>query len=1081
MKKLTFLILLTGFVFYAASGQNTKLLRFPDIHKNQIVFGYGGNLYSVEKSGGIARRLTDHKGYEMFPHFSPDGSQIAFTAQYDGNTEVYIMPAEGGKPERLTYTATLGRDDVTDRMGPNNIVMGWTPDGNNVIFRSRMRSFNSFVGQLFKAPIDGGLPEQIEVPRGGWNDFINDGEQMVYNRVFREFRTWKYYRGGMADDLWLHDFTDHSTKRLFENDAQDIFPMCANGLIYFLSDRDRTMNLFVFDPENEDTRKLTQFTDYDIKFPNHDDHTIIFEQAGEIHCFDISKKETTKINIRIAEDFANSRASTKDASELIRDVSLAPDGNRVVLSGRGDIFTLPAKKGVTKRLTETNGVHERSPVWSPDGKYIAYWSDETGEYEIYLQDKNNKKPAEKITSNNDTYPYQLTWSPDSKKIMWSDKKLRLRYIDIESKNITEITTSDYGDIRDYTWSPDSKWVAFADVDENRMNRIYLYGTQDEEITTVTSKWYDSSNPEFSTSGNLLFFTSNRDFNPIYSQTEWNHAYRDMSRIYYVTLSEKNPDPLAPQNDTVRVESKDTDDNNNGKKADKSSKNIKVDTEGIADRINVLPIDAASYWNLNHADNKIYFIQQRLKHKSKLKYFDFDTREEKEIGESMGYTISDNHKKMLIRKSGKHYVIDLPSSSPSLKDPVDKSDMEIQINLHKEWSQVFHEAWRQMRDFFYDPGMHGVDWEAMKEKYKVFLPYLNHRNDLTYIIGEMIAELNVGHAYVGGGDRDKPEKIYTGLLGAEFAKDKSGYFKITKLLKGKNWNDEYIAPLTGIGKNISEGDYIISINGHATKNTNNIYTLLTGKAGKKTVIAVNDKPSEKNSKEYIIEPVKDEAKLYYYQWVQDNINKVAEATGGKVGYIHIPNMITEGLNEFVKHFYPQLTKEALIIDDRGNGGGNVSPMIIERLRRELAMMGMGRNVTKPGTRPRGMHVGPKVLLVDQYSASDGDLFPYQFRKYDLGTIIGVRTWGGVVGIRGSLPFVDGGTLRKPEFAHYAADTSKWIIEGFGVEPDIEVWNDPWKEFNGEDQQLNKAIEVALKELEKNPPAIPDIPDYPDKSE
>ncbi len=1079
MKK-TILTLLIGLLTIPTFSQNTKLLRFPDIHEDKIVFSYAGNLYSVEKPGGIARRLTDHKGYEMFPHFSPDGSKIAFTAHYDGNTEVYVMPAEGGTPTRITYTATLSRDDVTDRMGPNNIVMGWTPDGNNVIFRSRMKSFNSFVGQLFKAPVDGGLPEQIEVPRGGWNDFINDGEQMVYNRVFREFRTWKYYRGGMADDLWLHDFTDHSTKRLFENDAQDIFPMCVNGLIYFLSDRDRTMNLFVFDPESEDTRKLTQFSDYDIKFPNHDDHTIIFEQAGEIHCFDISKEETTKINIRIAEDFANSRASMKDASELIRDVSLAPDGNRVVLSGRGDIFTLPANKGVTKRLTETNGVHERDPVWSPDGKYIAYWSDETGEYEIYLQDKDNKKPAEKITSNNDTYPYQLTWSPDSKKIIWSDKKLRLRYIDIESKNITEITTSDYGDIRDYTWSPDSKWVAFADADENRMNRIYLYGTQDEEITPVTSKWYDSSNPEFSTSGSLLFFTSNRDFNPIYSQTEWNHAYRDMSRIYYVTLSEENPDPLAPQNDTVRVESSDTDDNNN-EKSDKSSKNIKVDTEGIADRINVLPVDAASYWSLNHADNKLYYIQNKLKHKSKLNYFDFDTREEKEIGESMGYTISANHKKMLIRKSGKYYVIDLPSSSPKLKDPVDKSDMSIHINLHDEWSQVFHEAWRQMRDFFYDPGMHGVDWEAMKDKYKVFLPYLNHRNDLTYIIGEMIAELNVGHAYVGGGDRDKPEKIYTGLLGAEFAKDKSGYFKITKLLKGKNWNDEYIAPLTGIGKNISEGDYIISIDGHTTKNTNNIYTLLTGKAGKKTVIAVNDKPSEKNSKEYIIEPVKDEAKLYYYQWVQDNINKVAEATDGKVGYIHIPNMITEGLNEFVKHFYPQLTKEALIIDDRGNGGGNVSPMIIERLRRELAMMGMGRNVTKPGTRPRGMHVGPKVLLVDQYSASDGDLFPYQFRKYDLGPIIGVRTWGGVVGIRGSLPFVDGGTLRKPEFAHYAADTSKWIIEGHGVEPDIEVWNDPWKEFNGKDQQLNKAIDIALKKLEDNPPVIPGVPDFPDKSE
>lgn len=1074
MKK-TILILLAALLFTPLFSQNTKLLRFPDIHQDKIVFAYGGNLYTTSVDGGIARRLTSDEGYEMFPHYSPDGSQIAFTAQYDGNTEVYIMPAEGGTPKRITYTATLDRDDIADRMGPNNIVMGWTPDGKHVVFRSRMKSFNSFVGQLFKAPVDGSMHEQIPLPRGSWNSFSKDGSKMVYNRVFREFRTWKYYRGGMADDIWLHDFEDHSTKRLFENDAQDIIPMWIGNKVYFISDRDRTMNLFAYDFESENTEKLTDFTNYDIKYPGFDDSAIVFEKGGEIHRYDIASAEVSKINIRIAEDFENSRMAYKDAGDNVRGVTLSPDGKRVVLSGRGEIFTLPAEQGLTTRMTESNDAHDRSPVWSPDGKYIAYWSDKSGEYQLYLQDKDGKKAPKQLTENQDTYPYSLIWSPDSKKLMWGDKKLRLRYIDVEAGEITEVANSGYNEIRDYTWSPDSKWIAYADADDNRMSRIYLYSLKEKSQIPVTSEWYDSSNPTFSDCGKLLFFTSNRDFNPIYSQTEWNHAYRDMSRIYYLTLAAETPDPLAPENDEVEI--KDTDDSEEEKDEDKT---INIDKDGIQDRLGVLPVKPASYWNLSFADNKLYFNQYRLKHNSELKLFDFKKEEVKELGSGMGYEISDDNKKMLISKSGKYYVVDLPSSEPKLDQEIDMSNMKIWVDLHKEWEQIYNEAWRQMRDFFYDPGMHGVDWKDMHDKYAVFLPYVNHRNDLTYLIGELIGELNVGHAYAGGGDRETPDKIYTGLLGAEFEKDKSGYFRITNLLKGKNWHDEYTAPLTGIGKNVSQGDYIISINGKSTKETDNIYSLMLGDGGEKLFIEVNDKAKADGSREMIIETSKDEAKLYYYEWVQENIRTVNEATDGRVGYIHVPNMVTEGLNEFVKHFYPQLTKEGLIIDDRGNGGGNVSPMIIERLRRELAMMGMGRNVPNPGTRPRGMHVGPKVLLVNQYSASDGDLFPYQFRKHELGTIIGVRTWGGVVGIRGSLPFIDGGTMRKPEFAHFAADGSDWIIEGHGVEPDIEVWNDPWKEFQGTDQQLRKAIEVIKKQLEENPPQIPDIPDFPDKS-
>jgi tricorn protease len=1063
------------------NAQNTKLLRFPDIHNNQIVFSYAGDLYVSTTDGGTARKITNHEGYEMFPKYSPDGRQIAFTAQYDGNTEVYLIPSEGGTPKRLSYTATLDRDDISDRMGPNNIVMGWTPDGKNIIVRSRMISYNSFVGQLFKIPIDGSLHEQIPLPRGSWCSMNKDGSAMVYNRVFREFRTWKYYKGGMADDIWLHNFNDHSTTRLFENDAQDIQPMWIGNKVYFISDRDRTMNLFAYDFDSKTVKKLTHFNDYDIKFPGYDNEQIIFERAGELHTYNISSGEIKTINITIKEDFVHRRTAYKDASDFISNVSISPDGKRVVVGARGEIFTIPAKEGITKRLTESSGAHDRNPQWSPNGKYIAFWSDMNGEFELYLQDKDGNNPAIQLTKNQDTYPYEIQWSPDSKKIAWSDKKLRLRYIDIDTKKITELHQSKISELRDFTWSPDSQWIAYSDDGENKMGVIYLYSLSNKTKTPVSDEFYNSHSPAFAACGKALFFASRRDFNPIYSETEWNHAYRDMHRIYYVTLTKDAKDPLSPQNDEVSIKDENNDDNTKEESKEKEDNTIKIDLDGISERLGVLPVPAASYYGLSSADGKIFFNQYQYGKSSQFKCFDFKKKELIELGESMGYELSADKTQMLIRKSGKYYIIDLPSSKINLDKAIDMTNMNIWVNLQEEWTQIYNEAWRQMRDFFYDPNMHGVDWTAMKEKYASLLPYANHRNDLTYIIGELIGELNVGHAYINGGDRENPEKIYTGLLGAQFEKDKSGYFKITEILEGQNWNSAYISPLTRIGMDVKAGDYIVAINGKSTKDVKNIYELLRGKANEKIFVSVNSEANENNLRTYIVEPVENEEKLYYHKWVQENIDKVTEATNGRVGYIHVPDMGPEGLNEFIKYFYPQLNKEALIIDDRGNGGGNVSPMLIERLRRELSMWGQSRNVDVPGTRPRGMHVGPKVLLVNQYSASDGDLFPYQFRKHKLGKIIGVRTWGGVVGIRGSLPFIDGADMRKPEFAHFAADGSEFIIEGHGVEPDIEVINDPWKEFNGEDEQLNKAIEVILKELEENPIQTPKTPDFPNKAE
>lgn len=1070
------LAVLTGMSHTHAQEESARLMRFPAIHGDQVVFSYAGDLYTVDAEGGTARRLTSHKGYEMFPRFSPDGSKIAFTAQYDGNTEVYVMPSEGGSPTRLTYTATLGRDDVADRMGPNNIVMTWTPDGQHIIFRSREKSFNSFQGDLYKIPVDGGMPEQLPLPKGGFCSFSPDGNKLAYNRVFREFRTWKHYKGGMADEVWIHDFETHETKAITDHEAQDIIPMWKDNSIYFVSDRDWRMNLYRYDMETEELSKLTNFEEYDVKFPSMGKEQLVFENGGYLYKMDLDNHETSRVPVKISNDQLASRHEIVDASEKIRDAGLSPNGKRVAFSARGDVFSVPAREGITYNLTSSSGNHDRNAKWSPDGKHVAYISDKTGEYEIYMQDQQGEEDPVQLTRGGSTYKYRLTWAPDSKKIMWSDAEFRLKYIDVNTREVTLVDTSKFGEIQDYTWSPDGQWITYSKESDNDMSVVWVYNTQNGEKFRVTEGWYSSSGPTFSTDGKYLVFESQRTFDPVYSWVEWNYAYEDMEKIYLATLQKSTPSPFQPENDQVS-----TDGTNEEKKEgeEQDEVDVKIDREGIHNRIVALPVDASSYGNISAVGSKVYYNQ--YDNGSKLKVFDLDEKKETTLGEGMQYSLSPNNKKMLVKKGDKYAVIGLPSAKIEMKETVDLSDMKVRINRHKEWKQIFHESWRQFRDFFYVENMHGVDWKKMKERYSELLPYVNHRNDLTYVIGLMISETNVGHAYIQSGDRPEPERTRTGLLGAEISRHESGFFRIDRILDGANWSEELHSPLQALGVDVEQGDYILQVDGKSVKGMDDLHKVLVGKAEDKVELTVNSEPSMEGSHKEIVSTRADVSELYYYNWVQDNIETVNEKTNGQVGYIHIPDMITHGLNEFVEHFYPQLDKKALIIDDRGNGGGNVSPMIIERLRREITRANMRRNVDEPSHTPSKMMRGPMVLLVDRYSASDGDLFAYSFKKHDLGPVIGTRTWGGVVGITGSLPFIDGGSLRIPQFASYSAEESKWIIEGYGVEPDITVENDPWKEYQGIDQQLNKAIEVIKEKIEEGYEPLPEIPEAPDKSE
>ncbi|MFC7524352.1 S41 family peptidase [Parapedobacter sp. GCM10030251] len=1082
MKKITTFLAIICSVLSATAQEETRLLRFPTVHGEQVAFTYAGDLYLVSANGGVARRLTSHPGHELFPRFSHDGKHIAFTGQYDGNTEVFVIPATGGEPKRITYTATLNRDDLADRMGPNNIVMGWTPDDQHVIYRSRGTSFNAFKGKLYLAPLNGDLSKELPFSVASWASYHADGSKLAMNRVFREFRTWKYYRGGMADDIWLVDLNSGNTENVTNHPGQDVFPMYYEDKIYFVSDRDRIANLFVYDTRRKQTQKVTNFTDYDVKFPALGDRAIVFENGGYIYHHDLINGQTKKLSIIIAEDFASGRTKQVDASRFVYSGDLSPDGKRAVFGARGDVYTVPAKTGVTRNLTQSSGAHDRNVGWSPDGRWISYISDRTGEDELYIQKQDGTEPARQLTQKGGSYKFNPVWSPDSKSILFGDRNQNLYLVNIQSGELQLMAHGDEGTISSYTFGPDSKWIAYTVPGKAReFTIIKLYHIDTKRTVPVTDTWYNSSQPEFSPDGKLLYFVSERDFNPTYGNTEWNHVYNDMSRPYLVRLNAVTKSPFAQESDEVEIATPEEDDKENGDHAKAEVEvSISVDEKGLADRIESLPVSPGSYFGLIATDKGLYY-SGGSKGDRGFKFFSLTDKQETEIGNFSGYAASPDRKKILIRSGQDFFIEDLGTSKISAPaNKINMAGMKAMVDLKAEWKQIYDESWRQMRDYFYDPNMHGVNWQAMHDKYAPLLPYVNHRDDLTYLIGELIGELNVGHAYVNSGDRPSTERIPMGLLGATFSRDKSGYYRIDSILSGQSWNTTLTSPLRAPGVGAKPGDYIVAINGTSMKDVDNLYQALIAKAGQLIEIEISDTPTASNARKVLVKPIADESALYYHEWVQQNIAKVTAASDGRIGYVHIPDMISDGLNQFARYFYPQLDKEALIIDDRGNGGGNVSPMIIERLLRKPGLGTVRRNQKTASLKP-DVHVGPKVCLIDSYSASDGDLFPWQFRHYGIGPLIGQRTWGGVVGISGTLPFIDGGDLRKPEFAHFAADGSSFIIEGEGVHPDIEVVNDPYDEYKQSDAQLARGIAVLLEKLaEGSPTGVPKIPAFPDKS-
>ena len=1085
-----------------------RLMRYPDIHKDKIAFTYGGDLWVVSSQGGVARKLTSHPGEEVFPKFSPDGKYIAFTGEYEGGTHVYVMPAEGGEPRQITFHPDIF--DVPERMGYNDQIIEWYPDGKKLLFRSRRESHRASGSKLFGIDADGGFPEVLKIPESGLASFSPDGNKLAYNRGFREFRTWKRYKGGLAQDVWIYDLKNNKVEQITDWEGTDSSPMWHENKIYFNSDRDHTLNIFSYDVNTKKTKKVTNHKDYDVKWPSIGPGFIVYENGGYLYVLNLETEDSKKISVEVPGDVILTRPNYENVSDLIQSASLSPAGKRAVFSARGDIFTVPAEKGNARNITQTQGIREISPVWSPDGKWVAYLSDRTGEYDIYIRPQDGEGEEERITRDGDCYRFDLKWSPDSKKILWTDKKMRLFYVDIEDKDPVMVDEAKYTQIWVANWSPDSKWITYTKNEAHFYEAIYLYNLDEKKPYKITDDLTDDINPVFDPDGKYLYFISLRSFAPTFSDFEQEYIYSNTRNIYLMTLQADSLSPFAPESDEAEVkeeekeEDKDKEDNGKEeeekkdndkekgkeeKKEDKDKdkeKDIKIDLANIDQRIVGIPVPSGNYAALNAAEGKIFYMSYPGEGREggpqgpqgTLHMYDLKEKEHKTILSGInGYGLSSDGKKIIYTARQSWGIIDAKESKVG-DGSLNLSELEMKVDPRAEWEQIFNEAWRLERDFFYDPDMHGVDWDMMKKRYGDLLPYVAHRSDLTYIIGEMIGELCTSHTYVGGGKKPRIDRYWVGLLGCDFEVDPDvSYYRFKKIYKGENWKDDRTAPLTEPGVVVNEGDYLIAVNGKEIKYPENPFVHFEKTAGKQVKIKVNSKPTAEEAKEYTVKPVSSDGELRYLDWVETNRKKVDEATNGRVGYVHVPNTSISGLNEFSRGFFGQVRKEGLIVDVRNNAGGMIPDMFLERLQRRLLSLWWPREGQLGRTPSKAFH-GPMACIINEYAGSGGDAFPYYFRELGLGPLIGNRTWGGLVGISRGIPLMDGGYVTCPEFAFINLE-GQWDVENHGVDPDIPIDNRPDLVAKGQDPQLEKAIEYVMDKLEKEPVKLPPRPPFPVK--
>ncbi len=1059
----------------AGAQESTRLMHSPAVSQDHIAFIYAEDLWIANLNGTNPRRLTIDEGVESNPVFSPDGNTIAFSAEYDGNVDVFTVPATGGVPKRLTWHPY------------GDFVRDFSSDGSEVLFASQRTSFTNRYLQLFSVSVNGGQVKQLPIPYANYASVSGTGEQIAYTTLPDRFLQWKNYRGGTQSRIWIYQTSDHQVQEIPkpESGSNDTQPQWINNGVYFRSDRDGEFNLYLYEPEGDKVEKLTNYEDHPVLGLSVNQGVVAYEQAGYLYRYHPESQESTRININIATDLLEMRPRFVSGANYLRSIHISPSGARAVMDFRGEIVTVPAKKGDAVNLTQTPGVHEKFPSWSPDGNHIAYFSDESGEYALHLWNRENNN-VRRISLNGAGFYAYLHWSPDSKNLCFVDNGRNLYHLNLATSNIDKIASDIYyfpGVFRDLfgSWSPDSRHIAYSIITESNFEQVFIYSLDTKASNALTDGLSNVSEPIFDPSGKYIFLLASTDAGPVVNWFDQSNQDMEMTNsIYLVTLKKETRSPLFKQSDQEGEEKEDQEEDEDGDEEKNDTPPIPIvtiDWEGIENRIVDLPLPPGLYRSLQMAkeDDVLYYLKQpaHSNDPAKLHKYDLKEREDKKLLDANSYLLAQNGKKMLYLKEDKWFISKIGESS---KDPPLKIDkIQVKIDPVQEWQNIFNEAWRVNRDYFYDPGMHGADWEAMKAKYEVFLPHVTTSSDLYRVMQGMFSELAVGHHRFGNqGDRlHDPQEIAGGLLGADYEINQ-GRYRIKKIYGGLNWNPELRSPLTEPGVNINEGDYILAVNGQEVTSDDNLFQFFENTADKITKITVSASPNLSGSREVEVVPVKNEYALRNRDWVEGNIKKVHEATDGQVAYVYVPNTAGLGHQYFKRYFFPQANKKAVIIDERFNGGGQLADYYIDILKKPYQAhwnFRYGKDLKTPSASIQG----PKVMLINETAGSGGDYLPWMFRKFEMGTIIGKRTWGGLVGVLGFPEFIDGGSVTAPNIAFWTSDGFR--VENEGIPPDIEVEQWPAEVIAGKDPQLEKAIEVVMQQLEEYGDPTQERPDYP----
>lgn len=1072
-RKITLSVLVLCMVIPGFSGSERALMRFPDVHGNKVVFVQGGDIWIAPLQGGTANRITIHDGSELFPKFSPNGNLIAFTGEYDGNSDVYVMNRDGGDITRVTFHP--GTDTV----------VGWHPIKNKIIFRSYRKS-HSRAPMLFMISPDGTGLEAIPIHEIAQGSFSPDGKAIAYNKVSRESSTWKRYKGGTAQDIYLYNLETKSNKKLTDFKGTDRIPMWVGNKIYFTSDRDRVLNLYSY--KDGAIEQLTFHKDYDVRRPSPGINNIVYELGGTLWSLNLKTKTTAKIPIIINTDPKETRPYLKEVSEFITSMDLSPSGNSVLITARGEIFSVPKKNGSIKNLTESSGARDLYATWSPDGKRIAWISDQSGEYEIMLAEPSEESDPVQLTKHGNGFRHTLRWSPDGQKLAYTDQTLTLYIIDVNTKKMTEVDKAEFEDIdvsqenkpiNDFDWSPDSQFITYAKMGSDLVYQLFIYSLKTNQIHHVSHGNFNDFNPVFTNDGRHLLFISNRRFNPTFCDIEWEMVYKNVAGIYALTL-QRDGKPFLPLINDLDGNKEETDET-------KKSDDMTIDFDGCATRIQALPMDPGNYRDLKVNDHALFFLNRddgdfnrfefRLPEDMNLFRFDFEKRKKSAVIEEISsYSLSGDGASIAYLQENSVSIID-SNSEDSSGEPLSLSNLKMWIHPLQEWQQIFNDAWRIERDYYYDPNMHGIDWDQMKEKYGSLVPYASCRQDIEYLIGELIGELNTSHTYVYGGDVQKTaETVDVGMLGVdwEISQDGSTY-EFGKIYDTPNWSLDVVPPLAGPGKNIQKGDLLLKVNGKKVTTQKNIYSYFQNLAGQQVRLTVQASMDPKLTRDVTVVPASSEREFRYQAWVETNRKIVDNASEGQIGYVHLPDTFLDSAVEFPKSFFALGRKKGIIVDGRFNGGGLDPYIFLSRLNRKPHSY-WTRRYSHAQTSPVYAPNAHMVCLTNRQAGSGGDELPEEFQRFKMGPVIGTRTWGGLVGVSMFISLMDGGGLTAPDYRIYD-DEGKWIVENEGVTPDIEVDLEPEEVQRGYDAQLQKGIEVLLEKIKTDPRPWPKQPDFP----